>query len=347
MGLDTPKEVTPSVCSGQALTVSDYASLVAETDRLSSSSNRPILLGLFGEVGSIMATSKKAHREGDAFSAYRTALVEEFGDALWYLAALCRRSGFSLDDVLSDASDGDQMITRIVAGEFSTAPVTSIKSFETDLDIDEILLELGKDVAALLSEDVGKDLLREKATKFTLTYLRAVQSSKIPFAQIVRYNIEKARGRFLPPDYQELPDFDANFPEEERLPERFRIEIRERPNGKSYLRWNGVFIGDPLTDNIQDPDGYRFHDVFHFAFATILHWSPTFRALIHHKRKSVPAVDESQDSGRAIVIEEGLSAYIFSCAKDLNFLKGNHRCRSICLRRSVILSAAMKLKSAR
>jgi hypothetical protein len=43
---------------------------------------------------------------------------------------------------------------------------------------------------------------------------------------------------------------------------------------------NGVFIGDPLTDNIRDPDGYRFHDVFHFARAAILHWSPTFRALI-------------------------------------------------------------------
>jgi hypothetical protein len=65
---------------------------------------------------------------------------------------------------------------------------------------------------------------------------------------------------------------------------------------------NGVFIGDPLTDNILDRDGYRFHDVFHFAHASILHWSPTFRALIKHKRKSDPVVDEAQDSGRAIVV---------------------------------------------
>ena len=88
---------------------------------------------------------------------------------------------------------------------------------------------------------------------------------------------------------------------------------------------NGVFIGDPLTDNIDDPDGYRFHDVFHFAHAAILHWSPTFRALIKHKRKSNPRVDDAQDGGRAIVVEEGLSAWIFARAKELNYFEGQQR----------------------
>jgi hypothetical protein len=50
---------------------------------------------------------------------------------------------------------------------------------------------------------------------------------------------------------------------------------------------NGV-VGDPLTDNIADRDGYRFHDVFHFAHPAVLHWSPTFRALVKRKRKSDP-----------------------------------------------------------
>ena len=53
----------------------------------------------------------------------------------------------------------------------------------------------------------------------------------------------------------------------------------------------------------------------------ILHWSPTFRALIKHKRKSNKKVDEAQDSGRAIVVDEGLSAYIFSYAKSVNFFE--------------------------
>ncbi|ELN0123962.1 pyrophosphatase, partial [Pseudomonas aeruginosa] len=89
--------------------------------------------------------------------------------------------------------------------------------------------------------------------------------------------------------------------------------------------WNGVFIGDPLTDNIADRDGYRFHDVFHFAYAAILHWSPVIRALIKHKRKSQSKYDEEQDSGRAIVVEEGLTAWIFSRAKELNYFENQEK----------------------
>jgi hypothetical protein len=80
-----------------------------------------------------------------------------------------------------------------------------------------------------------------------------------------------------------------------------------------------------LTDNITDQDGYRFHDVFHFAYAAVLHWSPVVRALIKQKRKSSPKYDEEQDSGRAIVVEEGLTAWIFSQAKELSFFDGQNR----------------------
>ena len=90
------------------------------------------------------------------------------------------------------------------------------------------------------------------------------------------------------------------------------------------MRWNGVPIGDPLSDNIEDSDDYRFHDVFHLANAAILHWSPTFRSLIKHKRKSNKGFDDNQDGGRAIVIEEGLTAYIFAYAKKLNFFESQN-----------------------
>ena len=96
----------------------------------------------------------------------------------------------------------------------------------------------------------------------------------------------------------------------------------QRKSGLSQLQWNEVFIGDPLSDSIRDHDGYRFHDVFHLAHAAILHWSPTFRGLIKHKRKSEPAVDEAQDGGRAIVVEEGLTAWIFSRAKQVELFAG-------------------------
>ena len=45
------------------------------------------------------------------------------------------------------------------------------------------------------------------------------------------------------------------------------------------------------------------------------------RALIKQKRKSDKKTDESQDGGRAIVVEEGLTAWIFSRAKELAFFE--------------------------
>jgi MazG C-terminal domain len=49
-----------------------------------------------------------------------------------------------------------------------------------------------------------------------------------------------------------------------------------------------------------------------------------FRALIKHKRKSTDA-DEEQDGGRAIVVEEGLVAWIFARAKEVDFFRDQER----------------------
>ena len=85
---------------------------------------------------------------------------------------------------------------------------------------------------------------------------------------------------------------------------------------------NGKRFGHPLKDNRYEDDGYRFHDVFHLSYASVLGWSPTLRALLRRKRKSDPKVDEVEDGGRAMVIEEGISAMAFSYAERRNFLEG-------------------------
>lgn len=118
--------------------------------------------------------------------------------------------------------------------------------------------------------------------------------------------------------------FDGNFPSEERLPRVFEIEIIKLSTGEYRLRWNGVFIGGTLVKEEYDYYGYRFHDVFHLAHTAVLHWSPVFRAMIQHKRKSDPKVDECQDGGRAIVAEEGLTLWIFHHAKEMNFFEKRH-----------------------
>lgn len=120
--------------------------------------------------------------------------------------------------------------------------------------------------------------------------------------------------------------FDRDFPEHERLPRQFVVEITEVSQDNSVKMKafvNGQQLGNDLTDNSYMNDGYRFHDVFHLAYAGVLGWSPVTRQLLGgFKRKSHPKVDEVEDGGRAKAIEEGISALVFSYAKDHNFLEG-------------------------
>ncbi len=315
----TPQRKPPSSPSDL---LREYMEAIAPTDQLPQDELRPVLMGLFGEVGSIMATAKKLHREKEAYAGYQNAVEEEFGDALWYFAALCKRLGLGIDDILLDATGSKGYSRTIAASDRGDGLVSHISSVDALPSLDETLLKLGEAAAALLAINGPDEETQKLLRAFANEYLQALQSACTPFSQIVQKNIDKTRGRFLDPDPAILPTFDSDFPDEERLPQHFEIKIAQRKSGQSYLQWNGVFIGDPLTDNILDPDGYRFHDVFHFAHAAILHWSPTFRALIKQKRKSDRRFDEAQDGGRAIVIEEGLAAWIFSCAKDLNFYEG-------------------------
>src|SRR6266702_3137676 len=104
----------------------EYMNQVEPTDRFSSEDLQPILLGLFGEVGSIMATAKKLHREKEVYSGYRNAVEEEFGDALWYFAALCRRLNLRVDDILSDAASGDEYATQIAANDLISGPISRV-----------------------------------------------------------------------------------------------------------------------------------------------------------------------------------------------------------------------------
>ncbi len=121
---------------------------------------------------------------------------------------------------------------------------------------------------------------------------------------------------------------DADCPVEEQLPRKFVyvIEKTDVP-GRVGVR---VFVDgeeittelDHLTDNAYEDDGYRFHDVFHLAYAAVLGWSPIIRSGLKRKRKSRPKTDEVEDGGRAKVIEEGLAAAVFTYAAQHNYLEG-------------------------
>lgn len=301
--------------------LSRYAAEIEPTDILDRADLRSVQHGLFGEVGGIMSAAKKHVREGVLFPDYRRAAEEEFGDTLWYLAALCRRCEFELETVFERAINDGSYTQAFAASDLAAGPVASIAVPKTSPELDAALASLGQAAAGLLRGTPTADGL----VGFARQFLDTLHATGLTFAQVVQANLRKARGAFLDPSPEDLIDFDAECGDDERLPLNFRVRIDQRASGKSYLQWNGVFIGDPLTDNIGDADGYRFHDVFHLANAAILHWSPVVRALIKHKRKSNPKIDEEQDGGRATVVEEGLTAWLFSRAKTLNFYEGKTR----------------------
>lgn len=306
------------------LLLTDYASQVRDTDVLSSTDFNPILQGLYGEVGGIMATAKKHVREKSAYPGFRKAAEEEFGDTLWYMAAICRRIDVSLEDVFSAAANhNDFKNVAATSGLSNGALAYIVMPVISSQSLDDTLVCLGQATAALL----GNKPTFDNMVTFARAYLQSIHASELNFSNVARRNIQKVRGCFLEPQKGDLIhlDFDKEFKDEEQLPREFKILVNQRGSGKSYLQWNGVFIGDPLTDNISDRDEYRFHDVFHFSYVAILHWSPVIRALIKHKRKSQPKYDEEQDSGRAIVVEEGLTAWIFSKAKELNYFENQDK----------------------
>ena len=304
--------------------LNDYVTAIQRTDKLPHNDLQPVLLGLFGEVGSVMATAKKRHREDAAYAGYQQALEEEFGDVLWYFAALCRRLNSNVAEIFEVAIGGSNYESSCLKSNLTRAiPSLTLPAPKSHL-LNLALMELGKTVSVLLDSAGPNERAQDMLYAFADCYLQAIKAAHVSFSRIVCINASKACGRFLDPDLSSLPTFDSDFPDEERLPEYFEIKITQRKSGQSYLQWNDVFIGDPLTDNIMEPDGYRFHDVFHLAHAAVLHWAPTFRSLIKQKRKSDPKVDEAQDGGRAIVIEEGLSAWLYSRAKLLDFFEGHN-----------------------
>lgn len=309
-------EATPHA----TMMIDDYVRQIAPTDTMPEDL-RPVLFGLFGEVGGIMTAAKKYHREGAVFVGFRRMVEEEFGDTLWYLAALCRRLDLSLEALLDKVISSDDYTSILAASDIENGTLSRIVIPRQVAALDDALLTLGEAASRLLHLSSAPSGAETTLIPFIDCYLKTLQVSGLSFGEVTRSNLAKTRGRFVPSDPNDLPTFDSRFQPEEQLPEKFEIQITQRQSGQCYLRWNNVFVGDPLTDNILDADDYRFHDVFHFAHAAILHWSPTMRSLIRQKRKSDKMMDETQDGGRAIVVEEGLTAWIFSRAKELHFFE--------------------------
>ncbi len=196
------------------------------------------LLGLAGEVGSLLTEFKKHLRDGPAHRLFREQVQEDLGDLLWYVADVASKFGLDLDDIAAA-------------------------------------------------------------------------------------NLAKTRDRWPTESCPARKPFDEDSPISERLPRRFEVRIEQVLKGErtEVTYWlEGRQIGNALTDNAYEDDGYRFHDVFHFAYAAVLGWSPVLREHLGCKRRSDSRTKEVEDGGRAKVIEEAVAAVVHDYATRHNCL---------------------------
>lgn len=291
------------------------------------------LLGLFGEVGSLLSALKKKQRDQASYLGYEEGVVEEFGDVLWYFSNIAARANLDLS-VLA------QRMSRTLADwdetephEFGTfgdiQPLCSTREPFTSSLYEQRLIELAGKTGRLLDDvaanrvEHNRDVLAGHLVEIFRAVVAAADEANVSLDKAAIQNIAKTSSRWPAAAERTYPKlFDEEDDPEERLPRRIELDIRERgATGRKYvrLRCNGVNIGDRLTDNKADQDDYRFHDVFHLAYGAILGWSPVMRALFKTKRKSNGNLDETQDGARATLVEEGISTWIFSHAVKLNY----------------------------
>lgn len=272
-----------------------------------------LLLGLFGEVGSLLSELKKKQRDHNAYVSYEASSLEETGDVLWYLVNIVGHCGMTLQDIAGYSAAGVNVRTFN-----ELQPQNAL--FHGPADPSHVrfrLLQLAGSVSALVRRKRSEGDAEGYASQLTEIFGQLVSGSsdaQIDLGQAAVANLSKALARWpLRRHWGELLDA-ADHPTEQ-LPRLMHIRFEERRvDSRLYVfqTMHGMNIGDPLTDNRAEEDDYRFHDVFHLAFAGILGWSPVLRTLLKARRTSRPEINENQDGARAKITEEGISNWIFA-----------------------------------
>lgn len=119
---------------------------------------------------------------------------------------------------------------------------------------------------------------------------------------IAKENIDKAN--FRKEKGKLTPFHDTKAPKSEQFPRKFEISFVSVGSDRARMYFQGKQLGDELTDNAYEDDGYRFHDVMHLANVAHLGWSPVLRSLMKRKRKYDQEIDEVEDGARAGIVEE-------------------------------------------
>ncbi len=315
------------------ITLSEYQEFTRLTDQNKKTGYAGFmlpLLGIYGEAGSLLSELKKKQRDAGSYVGYADSVVEELGDVMWYFTNIAARANLSMDILAQrmsrELSDWDEVGTRDSGTFEDLQPYRQHVGPNSGEKFEHGAIALAAKVGRLLDHvsigriEGNRDVLSADLVEILRAIVQAADDADISLQDAVQKNMEKVTSRW--PIKREYPPlFDDGFDLDEQLPRHIEMLIAEKQVGdKAFViqKCGGIKIGDRLTDNRSEQDDYRFHDVFHLAYAAILGWSPVTRALFKMKRKSDPKVDENEDGARAILIEEGVATWIFNHAVRLD-----------------------------
>lgn len=273
------------------------------------------MFGVVGELGSVTSELKRTLRDGNAYTDGAHNLTEEFGDLLWYVGAIASRHELNLQE-LADQAEAEDMSCSSFGHIYAMVSAFSA--------LVAVVADLGTE-----STSAQRRRLADAAGLALRTTLVAIRRERLHLDEVLHLNLRKVTSMFGTGAIKPARCFDARYPGYERLPRNIRVRFleRERDRGRLevVLRVNDLNIGDRLTDNAKEDDGYRFHDAFHLAYAAVLGWSPVVRAMFRCKRKSDPHVDEVEDGARAAIIEEAIAQTVFNYSRGHSMLEGLDR----------------------
>ncbi len=311
----------------------EYQELVRQTDKNPKEGMAGLhfpILGLFGEVGSVLSELQKKQRDADSYAGYADSVIEEFGDVMWYFTNIADRTNLEISDLINIAhktnfDSGKPFITKPKISKNSTSSYLQ-KESKISEEFEQASIILAGKVGRLLDEiSVKEDLINSEKisahlVEIFLAIIQAAECADVELEEAIKRNGQKILSRY-PIKKTYAPLFDVKFDSDEQIPRIIEMEITEKLiKDKLFViqKCSGIKIGDRLTDNKTEHDDYRFHDVFHLAYAAILGWSPVIRSLFKVKRKSNPEIDENEDGARAILIEEGVATWVFNHGLQLN-----------------------------
>lgn len=264
------------------------------------------ILGLAGEIGSLLTELKKRVREPNRVTDYGSARIkEELGDIIWYATTIARRAklDFRRDILLANlartrSTPGLYLPLRATSSKRrATASIDAVTTFNAYQKNSAKTARLGHNDTALVPylarvwKNSGEllDIVHVKRAAFNkadqqriaralgdvMWYVAAFATLyRLDLNEVVKANSEKALSMFPPPNERKpTPLHDERDKPLEQFPRKFNVDFIPHDDDTSVMLVNGMRVGDPLRDNAYKPPQAIAGEIDGYRFHDSVHWA--------------------------------------------------------------------------